>query len=408
MTLTDPKVVALAYFQQYDYAIYLHPTDKRGYRSIVRLINNDQMISTINRDYTSSERIGLALTMAMVTEAYTRIVPIAQNAVAGNNAHSFDPETGKIQMGNVDEPIFLHGHVYGRGNPKENYIDEVPLEGPVPGLIFDMRAQSTHELGNEAKISWKPTEMERVIRRLKWAIEHTYPAYQAHGLTVITQQNFTDIFIVRHGETDWNVQRQLQGHTDIPLNEQGKVQAQQLHEQFASIAFTKVFSSDLARAHATAALIVGANQAAMIETSALLRERCFGNWEGRLATDLQAHLKQMFDLENLTQEDYLALKWDDSVESYADVYQRVQTWFRLDLTQSHPERRSYSTRNPRWRPQSHSVPVKLSAWISVGGTQRCLLETSTTNRWANRHHRFRRGEVDPDQRCCYVLLGNSF
>ena len=328
LTLTDLNVVALVYFQQCDYAVYLNPSDKRGYRSIVRLINNDRMLSTINREYTSSERIGLALSMAMVTDAYARIVPIAQNVVAGNNAHSFDPQTGTVHMGTVDEPIFLHGHVYGRGNPKENYIADVPLDGPVPGLVFDLRAQSSHELGNEVKISWKPIEMERVVRRLKSEIERIYPTYQAHGLTVMTEQKFTDIYIVRHGQTDWNVQRKLQGHTDIPLNEQGRLQAQQLHEQFASISFTKVVSSDLARAHSTAALIVGTDKAVTIETSPLLRERCFGTWEGRLATDLQVHLKQTFDLENLTQEEYLALKWEDTVESYADVYQRMQTWFR--------------------------------------------------------------------------------
>ncbi|CAF4815415.1 unnamed protein product, partial [Rotaria socialis] len=72
-SLTNSNVIALAYFEQSDYAVCIHPEDKRGYRSIIRLIKNDQMISTINREYTSSERIGLALVMALVTEAYTRI-----------------------------------------------------------------------------------------------------------------------------------------------------------------------------------------------------------------------------------------------------------------------------------------------------------------------------------------------
>ena len=275
LTLSDSKVIALVYFQQSEYAIHLHPTDKRGYRCIVRLIDNSRMISTLDRNYTSFERIGLALTMAMMTEAYSRVVPIAQNAVAGNNAHSFDSKTGSVQLGNSEEPIFLHGHVYGRGNPKENYIEDVALDGPAPGLIFDMRARSSHELGNDTKVSWKHDDVNKVVRRLKREIEHLYPIYQTQGLTVITENRFIDVYFVRHGQTDWNVERKLQGHTDTPLNELGKMQATALQEKFAHVSFTKVFASDLARAYVTAELILGPNTSTVIQISPLLRERCF-------------------------------------------------------------------------------------------------------------------------------------
>ncbi len=326
-TLTDSKAIALVRFEQLDYAVFLHPEDKRGYRSLVRLINNDRMISTINREYTSTERIGLALTMSLVTEAYTRFVPIAQNAVAGNNAHSFDPKTGTIQLGSLQEPIFLHGHVFGRGNPEEKYIEDVQLDGPVPGLIFDMRAQSPQEPGNDKKVHWKSDEMSKVVRRLKTEIENIHDVYKAHGLTIITQNISMDIYLVRHGETDWNIEKKLQGHTDIPLNEQGKLQAYQLQEKFADIDFIKVFSSDMIRARVTAEMLLGSKKSTIIETP-LLRERFMGTWEGRLATELQCHLKQMCDLDNLTQDEFLSVKWDDIAESYADVYQRLQTLIR--------------------------------------------------------------------------------
>jgi probable phosphoglycerate mutase len=320
-------MIALAHFELSVYAVYLNPTDKRGYRSLVRLINNDRMVSTINREYTSSERIGLALTMALITEAYTRIVPIAQNALAGNNAHSLDPKTGIVQLGTSEEPIFLHGHVFGRGNPEVKYIEDIPLDGPTLGVIFDMRAQSPQEPGNDKKVSWKPGEMNKVVRRLKAEIENIYDAYKAHGLTVITQNMSVDIYIVRHGETDWNIQGKLQGHTDIPLNAHGKQQARQLQEKFVGIDFIKVFSSDMTRARSTAELILGPNKATIIETS-LLREKFMGIWEGRLITELQSHLKQIVDLDNLTREDFLSFKWDDTVDSYSDVYQRIQTLIR--------------------------------------------------------------------------------
>ncbi|CAM4761697.1 unnamed protein product [Rotaria magnacalcarata] len=329
--LTNPNVIALAYFEQSDYAVYIHPEDKRGYRSIIRLIKNTQMTSTINREYTSSERIGLALVMSLVTEAYTRILPIAQNAVFGNNAHSFDPKTSIIQLGTSEEPIFLHGHVFGRGNPEEHYIENVPLDGPIPGVIFDLRAQSPHEPGNDQKVSWKPDEINKIVHRMKAEIEQIHNTYKVHGLTVITQNRFVDIYMIRHGETDWNIEKKIQGHTDTQLNAKGKLQAQQLQEKFTGINFTKVVSSDLIRARLTAELFLGPDKSAMIETSPLLRERCFGIWEGRPFAELKSQVDQTINLDNMTQEEYVCFKWHDTIESYFDVYERIKTVIRSIL-----------------------------------------------------------------------------
>lgn len=335
LTFSNPKVIALAFYEQSTYAIYLNPTDKRGYRSIVRLIDNTQMSSTINREYTSSERIGLALIMSMVTEAYTRLVPIAQNAVAGNNAHSFDPNTGVTSLGNAEEPVFLHGHIYGRGNPHGTYIDDVPLDGPAPGYVFDMRAQTSDELGNDKKVSWKTDQINKVVHRLRIEINQLSPIYQARGLTVVTENKFIDVYFVRHGETDWNVQRRLQGHTDIPLNDVGQLQAQKLSKKLESLAFAKVWASDLARAYQTAQWILGPNSSCTIEKSPFLRERSFGPWEGRLFNELQVYLKEHYDIDSMTEEQYLTLAWDNGVESYAHVYRRIEAWLRtifLDST----------------------------------------------------------------------------
>ncbi len=75
-TLTDPKVVALASYKDCEYAIYMNPTDKRGYRSIARFIKNEEMRSTINRDYTRVEQRGLSF--AIEEEVYRQKVPIVQ------------------------------------------------------------------------------------------------------------------------------------------------------------------------------------------------------------------------------------------------------------------------------------------------------------------------------------------
>ena len=115
--LDHPRVVATTYYKDKQYSIFMNPTDKRGYRSIVlyaKDINGDRK-STFNRDYSSTERIGLALTIQLVCEAYERIVPISQSAIAGNVSQKFDSLTGITSLGTEKEPTLLHAHIFGSG-----------------------------------------------------------------------------------------------------------------------------------------------------------------------------------------------------------------------------------------------------------------------------------------------------
>lgn len=165
--LDDPKVVGLAYYKGSEYAIYINPTDKRGYRCIVRLISNMDMKSTINRGYTHEEHHGLSLVVGLVENAYRNIVPIVQTFKAGNNAHEFDLKTRTIRIGKAEEPSILHAHVIGRGDPEAEYIEGVRLDGPNPGLNFDMMGKTMNEPGNDKKVPWDKEEMARVVRSLK-------------------------------------------------------------------------------------------------------------------------------------------------------------------------------------------------------------------------------------------------
>lgn len=61
-----------------------------------------------------------------------------------------------------------------------------------------------------------------------------------------------DLYIFRHGETDWNLEKRFQGRTDIPLNATGKNQAIELREKLRILPLVKVYSSDLSRALETA------------------------------------------------------------------------------------------------------------------------------------------------------------
>ena len=100
------------------------------------------------------------------------------------------------------------------------------------------------------------------------------------------------IYLVRHGETEWNEKKLIQGHSDIPLNKKGEIQAKQLGEKLKDIHFEAVFSSDLVRAKRTAEIMVLEKKLAVITTKAL-RERLFGRYEGKQVTELRRILGEL-------------------------------------------------------------------------------------------------------------------
>ena len=89
----------------------------------------------------------------------------------------------------------------------------------------------------------------------------------------------TTILLARHGETDWNFERRVQGHADRPLNETGRAQARALADELDGEPLDAVYSSDLARAHETAR-IVAERKGLPVTAVPDLREKNFGSWEG--------------------------------------------------------------------------------------------------------------------------------
>lgn len=89
------------------------------------------------------------------------------------------------------------------------------------------------------------------------------------------------IYFARHGETDWNVEKRIQGTTDIPLNENGILQAKKLAELLVEqqLPIKKVYTSPQKRAEETARIAADAMGAACIAIDEL-REMDLGQWEG--------------------------------------------------------------------------------------------------------------------------------
>lgn len=91
------------------------------------------------------------------------------------------------------------------------------------------------------------------------------------------------LFLIRHGQTDWNVQRRMQGHTNIPLNELGRTQARSLQNFFLNNPVEKVFSSDLDRAWQTAEIATSSPSVIKLEG---LREVKLGAIEGHTEQEI--------------------------------------------------------------------------------------------------------------------------
>jgi len=92
----------------------------------------------------------------------------------------------------------------------------------------------------------------------------------------------THFWLIRHGETEWNASRRLQGWLDIPLSETGYRQARQLSAHLQALdgpRFNAVLSSDLARAAETARIAAGHLNLPLI-TDPKLRERNYGIYQG--------------------------------------------------------------------------------------------------------------------------------
>jgi broad specificity phosphatase PhoE len=135
----------------------------------------------------------------------------------------------------------------------------------------------------------------------------------------------TELWLVRHGQTDWNKEGRYQGQSDVPLNSDGIAQALKLADTLSSSHFDAIYSSDLKRAYKTAEILAGALNLP-VNADARLREICQGEWEGLLVEEIA----RRFNAANGSKEEN-ALAWETRShemrapggESVAEVAARV-------------------------------------------------------------------------------------
>lgn len=133
----------------------------------------------------------------------------------------------------------------------------------------------------------------------------------------------TRLVLLRHGQTDWNLNHRYQGLTDIPLNETGEKQAIEANKYLQEFQFDAVYCSDLDRAKTTARLALkGLFPMEAVRYDRRLRERSFGTYEGgpydkeKLPAEYRAGMEA--DPENF--------KFPEG-ESLCDVEKRIHPFF---------------------------------------------------------------------------------
>lgn len=199
----------------------------------------------------------------------------------------------------------------------------------------------------------------------------------------------TRICLVRHGETAWNAERRLQGHTDIPLNDTGAAQAQATAASLVDQRFDAAYASDLLRARQTADAI--AMRCALQPTvDARLRERHYGAFQALTYDEARARFPEDYHhFENRSPEFVLPGGGESLREFAARIHEALH-----DIAARHlggmvlvvthggvlDVVHRLATGKPLEAPRDFTIPNAALNWIAWNGTDWELIA------WAEQRH----------------------
>lgn len=150
-------------------------------------------------------------------------------------------------------------------------------------------------------------------------------------------KNFCTLYLVRHGETEWNKSGIVMGQSDSPLTEAGLEQARATAQELKDVPFDAIFSSDLHRACRTAEILKLERQL-VIQTSKALRERTCGSWEGKSGEEYGKNFQRLFDrLNQLSEKEQKEFKLAGDIESDEEVISRFITQLR-EIAVAYPDK----------------------------------------------------------------------
>ena len=104
----------------------------------------------------------------------------------------------------------------------------------------------------------------------------------------------TELILIRHGETDWNLEGRYTGQSDVPLNAKGISQAKTLANRLADEQLKAIYTSDLSRARQTAEQLAQ-KTASQVTVDRRLREIDQGQWEGLLFEEIRSRFQEAWE-----------------------------------------------------------------------------------------------------------------
>lgn len=141
----------------------------------------------------------------------------------------------------------------------------------------------------------------------------------------------TTLLLIRHGETQWNIEQRYQGHGDSALSEQGKVQVEALAAQMQSRRFSHLYASDLGRTQQTAAAISRRSGHPVIPEPRL-RERNYGIFEGLTAEEIETQYPEIYREFKTRRPDFI-IPGGESIDQFVE---RITACFE-ELRQRHAQ-----------------------------------------------------------------------
>ncbi len=204
----------------------------------------------------------------------------------------------------------------------------------------------------------------------------------------------TRLCVIRHGETDWNVQKRIQGQLDVPLNEEGRAQARSVGRGLVGMMFDAVYSSDQSRALETARIIAESmcesGNPMAVYTHGGLRERHFGVFQSHTYAESRILFPDLYARHEAREPEFVP---PNGGESLVQLAQRVNDCLQLllDDHQGHTILvvthggvldviRRLATDRALHLPRDFEIPNAALNWL-VARDGRWHMET-----WADRRH----------------------
>lgn len=126
------------------------------------------------------------------------------------------------------------------------------------------------------------------------------------------------LYITRHGQTKWNIERRLQGWNDSPLTRIGVKRAQELSSRLKKVDFDIVYTSDQYRSIRTADIILGEKRVKRVKMNKL-REIGFGSWEGMTLDEIEEKYEEEFNTYLHQPENYKPIDGESIIELFRRV-----------------------------------------------------------------------------------------